>query len=423
MNPGERRPASADWVGLDEARRRAVAAARDLPGRATEEIGLEGALRRWLAEPIEADADQPPFDRSMMDGYALRAGDAARASRTEPARLPVRGTVAAGTDRALRLEPGTALQIFTGAPVPPGADAVVPVERTRREGDEVLILGQVTVGDHIGRRGSQVRAGEVLLEPGTRVGAAQISVIASVGAVPVPVGRMPRVVVAATGDELVSPDQEPGMGKIRESSTWMLRALFAREGFEVRRAPVIPDQPEKVREGLLDGAAGADVLCLTGGVSMGERDFVEGVLQELGARVLFRSVKIKPGKPMVAALLDGVLIFGLPGNPVSSFVTAYQVALPAMRAFAGAGRPDPVFLSALLKAPLRTRGVRPELRPVRCTPGPRGLEAAPVTYRGSSDTAGLGRSNALAALPEGEAELEAGSVVQVCLFEDLEEAG
>lgn len=421
MSGRERVPASADWIPLDEAQQRACAAAAELPGRGTEEVGLEEALHRWLVSPVVADADQPPFDRAMMDGYALRSGDAEGASPEQGVRLPVRGTVPAGRQRALRLEEGTALQIFTGAPVPPGADAVVPVEHTRREGEEVLILSPVSAGDNLGRRGTQVRAGEGLLPAGIRIGPAETAVLAAVGAVPVRVGRMPQVVVAATGDELVPPGQEPGPGLIRESSTYMLHSLLGREGFPVRRAPAIPDERDAVRRGVLDGAAGADVVCLTGGVSMGERDYIEEVLEEVGAEQLFRSVRIKPGKPMVAARLDRSLVFGLPGNPVSSFVTAHQVVLPALRAFAGAARPLPPFLPARLTASIRTRGVRPELRPVRCVPGPEGLEVAGVSYHGSSDIAALGRGNALIALPEGEKELEAGSPVRVCLYGRIQE--
>ncbi len=423
MSAEGRQPASATWVDLDQAQRLAVETARALPGRGVEEVSLEEALHRYLAGAVTAHADQPPFDRAMMDGYALRSPDAAGAGPDHPARLPVKGMVAAGTRETLRLEEGTALQIFTGAPVPPGADAVIPVEATRREGGKVLLLDQVTTGDHIGRRGSQVREGERLLEEGRRIDAARLSVLASAGAVPVPVGRMPRVVVAATGDELVPPDRVPEPGMIRESSTYMLAGLFAAEGFGVRRAPAITDEVEAVRRGILEGAAGSDVLCLTGGVSMGERDFVEGVLAELGAEVLFRSVKVKPGKPLVAALLDRTLVFGLPGNPVSSFVTAHQVVLPALRAFAGAVRPLPLFHAARLTGTLRTRGARPELRPVLCVSGPEGLEAGPVSYHGSSDTAGLGRGNALAALPEGDAELKEGSRVRVSYYHPAGEEG
>ncbi|MFO7768267.1 MAG: molybdopterin molybdotransferase MoeA [bacterium] len=420
MRGGERIPASATWVELEEAQHRAVRAAEELPGRGVEEVGLEEVLHRWLADPAAADADQPPFDRAMMDGYALRSGDAAGASQEEPVRLPVRGRAAAGTPGSLRLEEGTALQIFTGAPVPPGADTVVPVERTRREGDEVLLLGPVDAGDHIGRRGTQVREGERLLPAGVCVDPSRSALLASVGAVPVRVGRMPRLVVAATGDELVSPDRVPGPGRIRETSTFMLGALFASRGFTARRVPRIADEVEAVRKGIRDGAAGADVLCLTGGVSMGEKDYVEGVLEELGAEVLFRSVKIKPGKPMVAARLDRSLVFGLPGNPVSSFVTAHQVVLPALRAFAGAARPLPRFLPARLAGTLRTRGPRPEFRPVRCSGGREGLQVSPVDYRGSSDIAGLARGNALVSLPGGDRELERGSIVDVCFYRGCE---
>lgn len=311
-------------ITVDEAWQRVAAALSPLPA---ERLAIGEAVGLVLAEDVIAGVNMPPFPASAMDGYAVIASDTAAARR-------VIGEQSAGPDRYLRLEPGTAARIMTGAPLPQGADAVVPVESTREEDGLVVIDGPVTPGAYVRPVGQDLKEGEPLLSRGTVLGAAEIGLLAMVGHVRVAVHPRPVVAVMATGDELVPPDQTPGPGQIRDSNSGALLAAVALAGATPLHLGRMRDDEDALRRALLDGAARAHMVLTSGGVSMGTRDLIKPLLEELGS-VHFGRLAAKPGKPMTFAIARGVPFFGLPGFPVSSLVMFELFVRPALRLLAG----------------------------------------------------------------------------------------
>jgi len=304
-------------VPVDEALEIVLRETRALP---TEEIALDDAPGRVLAEDVRSDTDMPPFDRSAMDGYAVRAADVA----SVPARLTVTGEVAAGAWPDRDLGPGEAIRIMTGAPVPGGATAVQQVEKTRalEDGRRVEILASVGEGANIALRGCEVREGDLVLDRGGVLGPAAVAVLASTGHARVRVSRSPRVAVLVTGDEIVDVTESPGPGQIRNSNGPAVAAQARLGGAQVRVLGVAPDREEETVAAVRDGlSAEPDVLVVSGGVSAGDYDLVEPALEQLGVELLFTKVAIKPGAPLVFGRRKGTLVFGLPGNPVSAQVT------------------------------------------------------------------------------------------------------
>ncbi|MFQ5791444.1 MAG: gephyrin-like molybdotransferase Glp, partial [Acidobacteriota bacterium] len=282
-----------------------------------EEVDFEHAVGRVLAEDVRSDLDLPPFSRSAVDGFALRAQDL----RPVPRRLKVVGMVRAGSFPSLKIEPGQAAQIMTGAPVPDGADAVQMVEHTQRAGEEVEIRQGLSAGQNVAPRASEVKAGELVLRGGTRIDPAAVAVAATVGSTRLRVGRRPRVAVIATGDELVHPSRKPGPGRIRNSNGFALVAQARAAGAQVSYLGVAGDNEESLVGLIGHGLQHRDVLLLSGGVSMGRFDLVESVLEGFEVKLLINAVALKPGKPLVFGLAPkGNLVFGLPGNPVSTMV-------------------------------------------------------------------------------------------------------
>ena len=306
----------------------------------TERVALREAPGRVLAEPVVADTDLPPFDRAQMDGYAVRSADLARV----PARLRVVGEAAAGRGWRGTLGAGEAVRIMTGAPLPSGADGVQQVELTRESegGDEVEIMRATAPGQFFVPRASEIKRGEVVLSAGEEVGAAGVAALASFGYAEVSVRRRPRVAVLATGTELVRVDERPGADQIRDSNTYSLAAYAALAGAVVEQMPFAGDEPELLQSLIAEASARADVVVLSGGVSMGRYDFTKASIRALGAEVFFERVALRPGKPSVFARLPGAkqtLLFGLPGNPVSVSVTFNLFARTALRAMQGALEP------------------------------------------------------------------------------------
>lgn len=288
------------------------------------------ALGRVLAEPVVSDRSLPPADNSAMDGWALRAADAAAARPEAPAALRIAYEVAAGGAAPRALGPGEAARIFTGAPIPPGADTVVRQEDAAREGASVRIRVAPAPGDHVRRAGEDVRAGDTVLGPGTRLGPAQLGVLASLGRTVVSVAARPRVAILSGGDELVEPDGDPGGGRIVASNSWTLSAQCRELGAEPRYLGIARDDPADLERRLRAGLR-ADVLVSSAGVSVGDRDHVRDVLAVLGCRLIFWGVRMKPGYPLVFGRFDpGPLVFGLPGNPVSALVTFEEFVRPAL---------------------------------------------------------------------------------------------
>ena len=307
---------------------------REAPALPFEEVALDDALSRVLAEDVASDSDLPPFDRAAMDGYALRAADVAGA----PAALEVVGEVRAGQWPDLTVGPGQAVRIMTGAPVPPGADAVQQVEKTQPLDEfRVTILSAVAEGANVAPRGSEVRAGDVVLARGRVIDPAAIAVLASAGRARVRVARRPVVALLVTGDEIVEVSATPAPGQIRNSNGPAVAAQARLAGAEVRLLGVAPDRQDAIAQALRAGLA-ADVLVVSGGVSAGDYDLVEPALLELGATFLFTKVAVKPGAPLVFGRRGATLVFGLPGNPVSAQVTFDLFVRPALLKMQGATR-------------------------------------------------------------------------------------
>ena len=324
-------------ITLEEARAFVVAACTPLP---VEEVPLAAAVGLVVATPVTAAEDVPPFANTAVDGFAVRAASVDDA----PVVLTVVATVAAGAARDEPLGPGEAVRIMTGAPMPPGADAVVMVEDSEPVGtDAVRLLRSVASGDAVRLAASDVRAGATVLTPGTVVGAAHLGVLASIGRTTVPVHRRPRVGVLSTGDELVSDGSPLGPGQIRESNKHMLLALVAAAGAEPVDLGVVRDDEAALERALADAAARCDALVTSGGVSMGDFDIVKAVLSRL-AEMRWMQIAIKPAKPFAFGVLPvgerRVPVIGLPGNPVSSFVSFELLARPALRRLAGHAAPE-----------------------------------------------------------------------------------
>ena len=358
----------------------------------TVRVPLRAAVNRTLAEAVACDLDHPPFDRSLMDGYAVRSADLG----SMPATLDVVGRVTAGSEADVPVGPGQAIQICTGAPVPPGCDAVVRVEDTERRAERVTIKVGTAPGRYIATRASSVRAGQTVLEPGRRLSPAQIAIVAACGHSSVSVYQQPSVALLVTGNELVEPDRKPAGAQIRDSNRFVLDALVRQAHCRPVDLGVARDDPKVLTERLGRGLA-TGFLCTAGGVSMGEFDFVPRCLQECGATIRFHRVAIKPGKPVLfATTADGGYVFGLPGNPVSVFTTFWLLVRPALALRQGRSDVLPRAVSVRLAKPIGATGDRRTFRPARVEPDRDGrLTAEPLVVRGSGDLFGMARANAL----------------------------
>ncbi|MDQ3742770.1 MAG: molybdopterin molybdotransferase MoeA [Acidobacteriota bacterium] len=380
----------------------------------SERVPLEESAGRVLAEDVFADSDLPPFDRAQMDGYAVRSEDV----REVPVRLRVVGEAAAGRGWRGVVRKGEAVRIMTGAPLPAGADSVQQVELTREseDGSTVEVERATEPGQFYVPRASEMRAGACVLGAGEEVSAARVAVLASFGCAEVSVRRRPRVAVLATGTELVPVAEKPGEDQIRDSNTYSLAAYARLAGAEVERLPFASDDPELLRREIAEAAARADVLVLSGGVSVGRYDFTKAALGALGAEIFFERVALRPGKPTVFARLPGerpTLVFGLPGNPVSVSVTFNLFARAAIRAMQGALAPALEEERAILSRPAKGAAERTSYLPAALSTDEAGrLLAETLKWGGSSDFVAFARASALLIVPAGVKLLEAGSVAR-----------
>jgi molybdopterin molybdotransferase len=390
-----------------------LAVIRPLP---PTELRLDEATGAVLAEDVTAAWALPPFDNSGMDGYAVVAADVAGATPDRPVTLPVRGEVPAGDTRRIDLAPGTCLRIMTGAPVPPGADAVVPVEWTDDGSETVTITRVPEPGNAIRRAGDDAVAGDVLMTAGTRVGPLQLGLLAAAGRGTVTGRHVPRITVMATGNELVEPGQPVRPGQIWESNSRMLAAAARQAGYPARRHAIVPDNKAAVLTAIEEALDGTDLLVTTGGVSMGgEHDIIKAALSDLGT-VAFRKVAMQPGMPQGFGIVGpaGTPIFTLPGNPVSAYVSFQLFVRPAASALQDFGPERVAAVSAELAEPVRSpAGRRSYLRGV--------LDAssgtvAPVSGQSSHQLASLARANALIIVPEPVTGLPAGTTVDVLVL-------
>ncbi len=372
-----------------------------------EELPRRQAAGRVLARPLEARVDVPAADVSAMDGYAV-AGPVAAGERR-----PVAATIAAGDAPGFTLPPAAVARIMTGAPVPAGADRVIPVEATDGGREVVTFAAAAEPGQHVRKRGEIQRAGAELLPAGVRLTPGALSLLATHGHGTLPVHRAPRVAILASGDEVVPPESEPGPGQLRDSHTDFLLAAGTSLGLAFTPLGIAPDREEElgrlVRRGLL-----SDVLLLCGGVSMGEFDLAEGVLAGLGCRAVFDAVAIQPGKPLVFAVHEGGLVFGLPGNPASVMVTFWLFVRPALRRLLG--YEDSFWhgaLAATLAAPLPGAGPRERFLPAEIAVRDGEIFATPAPPKGSHDLAAYAPGTALVRVRPGAAPAAAGERCEV----------
>jgi molybdopterin molybdotransferase len=393
-------------IEIEEARIRVLEAVRRLP---EESVPLESALGRVLAEEVRSGVDVPPFDNSAMDGFAVVAGPAAELRVVDESR--------AGHPAAAGVEPGSAIRISTGAALPAGADAVVPVERTEG-GDGLVGVPDTEPGANVRRAGEDVKAGSPVLAPGTPLGPAEVGVLASLGRAKAECAARPSVALLVTGDELVEPGRTLGPGEIWSSNEYALAGLVERAGGAAAPAVRVPDSAEGTKAALESALAGADVVCVSGGVSVGPHDHVKAQLAALGVEERFWGIRLRPGKPTWFGVHEGerrTLVFGLPGNPVSAMVTFLLFARPALRGLQGA---DPAATrgSALLDGPVARNPRRAQAVRCRLRTDEDGWHAESTGPQGSHVLTSMLGADALALIPSGEGEMAAGERVEVELL-------
>jgi molybdopterin molybdotransferase len=398
----------------ENARTRLLAAMARLPALPAERIRAAAALGRTLAEDVVAPEDLPPFAASTMDGYALRAADAARPG----AALPVAFEVFAGRLAPGPLPPGACCRITTGAPLPPGADAVEMQEEVRARARTARFARAVPPGQFVRAAGSDLRAGAVAIPAGAPVDPPAVGLAAALGLRTLPVSRRPLVAILPTGDELAPPDRRLRPGQIRESNAAALAAAVREAGGEPRILPIASDAPAALARALR-AARGADLLLTIGGVSVGPRDLVRDALRGAGARLAFWRVAMRPGKPFTFGTWGDVAVFGLPGNPASALVTFELFVRPALRARAGLAGDGRVHgWVRLARAMEKPPALEVYLR-VRLAPPPRaaGLPwAEPLPTQRSGDLSSTVGADALAVLPAGAARLRRGAPVRALLL-------
>jgi molybdopterin molybdotransferase len=407
---------AAGVVTFDEALEIVLTHAAGLAAPATEVLPLLECGERVLAAAVSADREQPPFDRSTRDGFAVRTSDFGNGA------LRVVGQVRAGEQwQGDALPSGSAIEIMTGAPVPEGADAVVMVEYVERADGAIRPSAGRTIrtGENIVRRGSEARTGEAVLPMGTVIGGAEIALAASCGYSSLTVFRRPRVAIVATGDELVEIDATPEPQQIRNSNSYGVAALVVRAGGEAEQLPIAPDRRPEL-EAIIGRARSSDLMLLSGGVSMGEYDLVEEVLETLGAEFFFTGAKMQPGKPVVFGRLPAAngksaqYFFGLPGNPVSTQVTFHCFVEPLLRAMSGATH-GPRFAQATLVEEAKGKPGLMQILPARLTSDRLRPEVRLVSWQGSGDLAANARANCYAVLPPDKERFAVGDVITILL--------
>ncbi len=375
---------------------------------ATETVRLGDARGRILARDALADRDLPPFNRSTRDGYALRSCDAGAA----PAALDCVGEIRAGQTLGREVGPRQCARIMTGAPIPIGADAVVMFEHARAQGPRVEVEHSVAPWENVVRQGSEARAGSVILRRGRRLGATELGLLASAGQACVAVAKKPRVAILTTGDEVVPIEQVPEWFQVRNSNASMLAALVASTSAVPCELPIAPDDKQALQP-LIEQGLEADLLLLSGGVSVGSYDFVTEVLGSLGAETYLQGVAIRPGKPLTFGRVQGKFFFGLPGNPVSTLVTFEVFVRPALGVLQGADFDCPVFLRARLGSALRQKHGLTAFLPARVQWQGGDPVVSPVSWQGSGDLVGLAAANGFLVIHPGQTELAPGDWVDV----------
>lgn len=395
-----------DLLSIAEAQQLVLERTEPLPA---ENVPLEGAARRVLAEPARAEIDLPPFPSSAMDGYAVRGDET-------PGRLRIEARIAAGNPATAALESGQAMGIATGGVVPDGADAVIPIEYVVEHGNEIEIGSAVERGDNVRPRGGDIRAGEVVVEAGSVLTPARLGALAAAGIQQVRCARRPRAAVLPTGTELRRPGEPLAAGEIYEANGLILSAQLEAAGAVVELMPAVGDD-EAAHRGALEHALDADVVVTSGGVSVGPHDLVRRVEAELGVEEVFWRVSVKPGKPIAFGVRERTLVFGLPGNPVSALVGFMLFVEPAIRALQGVPDPLPRFDRGRLVAARRRNSERDELVRARLRRSEDGPLLEPLTGQESHMIARSAAADALVFVPRGEGELGDGASVDYLRLE------
>jgi molybdopterin molybdotransferase len=397
-------------LSVEEALRRVLSG---IEPTAAEAVAIEAAAGRVLARTLTARLTQPPFAASAMDGYAVRTADVAAL----PARLRVIGQAAAGHPFKGAVGLGEAVRIFTGAPVPPGADAIVIQEDAAAEGDHVIILRGRPDENHIRRRGLDFSEGDALLPAGLVLGPREVTLAAAMGYGAIPVRRRPSVAILATGDELVAPGVSPGEGQIVCSNVFGVAALTARAGGEPRLIGIARDNAADLTDALAR-ARDADVLVTIGGASVGDHDLIGPVLTSLGMELEFWKIALRPGKPLLFGRLGGQRVLGLPGNPVSALICARLFLVPLVRALLGLPPHDAVFVTGSLAEPIEANGPRQHYMRVTITPSAEGGRTVHLARsQDSSLLSALASAGGLLVRPPGAPALPAGAEVKVMLVD------
>ena len=374
-------------------------------------VPLTEALGHYLAEDVLADRDLPPFDRCTVDGYAVLASD----TRSAPDVLEVIEEVAAGASATKPLKPGQAIRIMTGAPLPPGADAVIMQERTSipRPG-YVCFEMKMRSGQNVSPRGEDARTGQAVLTKGAYIGTAEVGILATVGCAQVPVLRKPTIAVLGTGNDLVEPSETPGAAQIRNSNSYQLLTQCAANHFAAKYLGVARDEREQTRK-LIETGLESDVLISTGGVSVGAHDHVGASLTELGVDIRFDKIAVKPGKPPTFGVRGDRIDVGLPGNPVAALVCFHLFVMTALRQRMGAADPLPRWIPLPIATDLKASGDRPTFRPCKLTTKDGLAAVAPLEWHGSGHLAALAGADGLF-VQRVDTELKAGDVVSFYPF-------
>ncbi len=395
-------------ITLDEARRRLAEGVR--PITRTERLPLADAAGRIAAAGVTADISVPPFARSAMDGYAVRAGDTAGATPAGPVRLRLVDQIFTGELPTERLSTGACAAIATGAPIPEGADAVVMVEDTRRADDEwVDVCAQVGVGQNVGRRGADISPGDLVVRSGDLLNPSRIGGLAAIGCRDAQVYARPRVAVLSTGNEVVEPGRSLEGGQIYDVNRFTLAAVIAAHGGLPDPRPPVQDTMDAL-ERALDQCASADIVIFSGGSSVGDRDLLVDLVRARG-EVVFHGIAVRPGKPTLFALVGDKPFFGMPGNPTSCLSNAYILLVPFLRATARL----PLYAPRTVRAPLGRRIVSPAGRHQFYTVRLRDAVAYPA-FKGSGDITSLSQADGYIEIPASESTIEEGTTVEVVLF-------
>jgi molybdopterin molybdotransferase len=411
---GTGRHTLSQMLTFEEARKEVIEQVQKRRGpRATGVVSVWEALGLVVAQAVKTDREYPPFDRSTRDGYAVRSMETA-----PDATLKCAGEIKAGDTVRGAVAPGTCWQIMTGAAVPAGADAVVMIEQTSREGDLVLFERAAQRGQNIVPRGSEAAAGQIILTPGMRLGYAELALAAQVGAVNLQCARRPRVAILSTGDEVVLIDEMPGEFQIRNSNSVSLAAQVRVAGGEPvvlgNAADRIEDLGEKIERGLKE-----DALVLSGGVSMGKYDLVESALKAMGAEFFFDAVAIRPGKPAVFGMCKGKPVFGLPGNPVSTMVTFELFVAPAIDLLSGAEARALPLVEARLAEAMKEKSGLTHFLPARVEWRGAVAEVKALRWQGSGDITALSKANCFLVVPADRETMKSGESVSVLLRKDI----